>query len=408
MYLNRINLINSTLIFIVILLILLPLSLPLGSVGDKPIDLTYSDIFLFLSILYFLCIGRFHVSNNEKKIIIMSCFTFLFIIFLGIIGTIIEGGNIVPLLSSLRFSKHILFVLPALVLYKVYQPSSVQLSRCAGFVSILIVMVLFLSDIFFNSQFPSSRWGGFVFNMETYGFPNSVVVFYSFYICFILNLLLMDKKILLIPFLLIMIAIVFFAFSRSGWIATLIVLIFTLFYGSLQSKKITFFNIVLLFLFAVVFSIFFNTLYPIIEPWMYKIDTITGKDITVSGRDLIWADALNLISEKPIFGYLFFPFSNYVAGYDTPHQQYLEILYKMGMVGFLVYFSYLFYLFIVFVKEGLKGTLFSKHVVVIFTFLTIAILITNFAQPNLSFSLLGNAYIFFLSLYYFIFLNEAN
>lgn len=408
MYQNYVKPKGRNLIFIAMLLMLLPLSLPLGNIGDKPVDLTYSDLLLVLTFFYFLFVGRFLASNNEKKIMAIGFFTFVFILSLGAIGSILQEGDILPFLSSLRFAKHVLFVFAAFVLYKTYNPSLEQITKYTGLVSIFIVIVLFLSDLFFNAQFPGSRWGGFFLNFETYGFPNSTAVFYSFYVCFILNLIFITKRIFIIPILLLIVAIIFFTFSRSGWISALLVLIPALIYSSTKSKKIVFFNIALLVFFVVCISMFFDKLYPIIEPWMYKVDTITGKDVTVSGRDLIWSEALKLIYDRPTFGYFFFPFSNYVDGYDTPHQQYLEILYKMGMVGFLVYFFYLFYIFTVFLKEGLKGSVLRKMTVITFTLLTIAILITNFGQPNLSFSLIGNAYIFFLSLYYFVFLNEVN
>jgi O-antigen ligase len=408
MHQNYIKPKDGKLLFIAILLMLLPLSLPLGNIGDKPIDLTYSDLLLVFTFIYFLCIGRFLASNNEKKIIAISFFTFMFILSLGAIGSFIQGGDILPFLSSLRFSKHILFVFSAFVLYKIYKPSLEQLTKYTGLVSILIVILLFLSDLFFNTQFPSSRWGGFFLNFETYGFPNSTAVFYSFYICFILNLIFVTKRIFIIPILLLLLGIIFFTFSRSGWISALIVLVPALIYSSTKSKKIIFFNIALLVFFVACILIFFDKLYPIIEPWMYKVDTMTGKDVTVSGRDLIWSEAIRLIYDRPTLGYLFFPFSNYVDGYDTPHQQYLEILYKMGVVGFLVYFFFLIYIFLVFVKEGLKGTILRKMIVITMSLLSVAILITNLGQPNFSFSLLGNAYVFFISLYYFVFLNEVN
>lgn len=395
-------------VLISMVLVLLPLALPVGNIGDKPIDLTYSDLLLAISFIYFLFIGKFIASRNERKLLSISIFVFSFIVFLGGVGSILKEGDILPFLSSIRFAKHILFVFSAFLIYKLYRPSLDILITYTGYVSLWLVVVLFLSDVFFNPQFPSSRWGGVFLGFETYGFPNSIAVFYSFYICFILNLIFVKKRVFIIPILLLIVAIVFFTFSRSGWISALLVLVPALVYSSTKSKKIVLFNIALLVFFTACISLFFDKLYPIIEPWMYKVDTITGKDVTVSGRDLIWSEALKLIYDHPTFGYFFFPFSNYVDGYDTPHQQYLEILYKMGMVGFLVYFFYLFYIFTVFLKEGLKGSVLRKMTVITFTLLTVAILITNFGQPNLSFSLIGNAYIFFLSLYYFVFLNEVN
>lgn len=395
-------------VLISMVLVLLPLALPVGNIGDKPIDLTYSDLLLAISFMYFLFIGKFIASRNERKLLSISIFVFSFIVFLGGIGSILKEGDILPFLSSIRFAKHILFVFSAFLIYKLYRPSLDILITYTGYVSLWLVVVLFLSDVFFNPQFPSSRWGGVFLGFETYGFPNSIAVFYSFYICFILILLFSKKRMLIVPILLLILGIVFFTFSRSGWVTALIVLLPVMIYSSLKSKRLIFINISLLVFLVVCISFFFDKLFPIIEPWMYKVDTITGKDITVSGRDLIWNEAIKLIYDQPLMGYLFFPFSNYVSGYDTPHQQYLEILYKMGLVGFSLYFLYLFYLYLVFAKAGWSGNLLRKVVVTSVSLLTLGIMITNFGQPNFSFSLLSNAYIFFLSLYYFVFLGELN
>lgn len=395
-------------VLISMILVLLPLSLPVGNIGDKPIDLTYSDLLLAISFIYFLFVGKFLASKNERKLLSISLFTFSFIVFLGGIGSILKEGDILPFLSSIRFSKHILFVFSAFLIYKLYRPSLDILITYTGYVSLGMVIVLFLSDVFFNPQFPSSRWGGMFLGFETYGFPNSIAVFYSFYICFILILLFAKKRMLIIPMLLLILGIIFFTFSRSGWVTALIVLLPVMIYSSLKSRRLILINICLLVFLVICISFFFDKLFPIIEPWMYKVDTITGKDITVSGRDLIWNEAIKLIYDQPLFGYLFFPFSNYVSGYDTPHQQYLEILYKMGLVGFSFYFLYLFYLYLVFAKAGWNGNLLRKVVVISVSLLTLGIMITNFGQPNFSFSLVSNAYIFFLSLYYFVFLGELN
>lgn len=395
-------------VLISMVLVLLPLALPVGNIGDKPIDLTYSDLLLAISFIYFLFIGKFIASRNERKLLSISIFVFSFIVFLGGVGSILKEGDILPFLSSIRFAKHILFVFSAFLIYKLYRPSLDILITYTGYVSLWLVVVLFLSDVFFNPQFPSSRWGGVFLGFETYGFPNSIAVFYSFYICFILILLFSKKRMLIVPILLLILGIVFFTFSRSGWVTALIVLLPVMIYSSLKSKRLIFINISLLVFLVVCISFFFDKLFPIIEPWMYKVDTITGKDITVSGRDLIWNEAIKLIYDQPLMGYLFFPFSNYVSGYDTPHQQYLEILYKMGLVGFSLYFLYLFYLYLVFAKAGWSGNLLRKVVVTSVSLLTLGIMITNFGQPNFSFSLLSNAYIFFLSLYYFVFLGELN
>ena len=53
MHQNYIKPKDGKLLFIAVLLMLLPLSLPLGNIGDKPIDLTYSDLLLVLHLYIF-------------------------------------------------------------------------------------------------------------------------------------------------------------------------------------------------------------------------------------------------------------------------------------------------------------------------------------------------------------------
>ena len=399
---KRINI----MLFVFIFMILIPLSLPLGNIGEKPIDLTYSDLLIIITFFIFIFSKKISVKKEEKIILIFSFLVFIYMIFVGAIGSILQLGDILPIISSLNFSKHILFVFVAFVVFKKIKPSSEIVIQYLGKASVLIVGIIFASDIFFNPQFPASRWGGMFFYDETYGFPNSTSVFYSFYLTFIAILMFTSRKVFLIFFLLVIIAIIFFTFSRSGWVALIIVLISVLFYSSVKSKKSAFINMIFLIAAILVFTFFYEDLILIVEPWTYKLDTITGKNVTLSGRELIWYDAKELIYEKPFTGYFFHSFSNYVSGYDTPHQQYLEIIFKMGLLGFFVYLSFIFYLFSRFFKACLKSNSANNIVAIAMGSLTIAILVTNFAQPNFSFSLLGNAYVFIISLLYFTCLQE--
>lgn len=395
--------------FILLFLILVPLALPFGSVGDKPIDFTYSDLVLlgsFVSFIYYLFRG-IRVSHAHARLLLAGGGAFFIFLFLGIFAVILDASSFLPLLSNLRFSKHLLFVFVAYVAYLMFKPSQLEVVRYSGLLAVVMVFALFASDMVFNPVFPSSRWGGFFFDFETYGFPNSVAVYYSLYLSMILVFLHLSKNAFLLPVVFLLVLIVFFTFSRAAWVTLLIAVLPVLFYSLFRSARLA-------LLYGAAFAVLLFSIVPfyvhfkdVIDPWMYKIDTLTGKDISLSGREYIWAEALSLINSRPLFGYFFEPFSNYVSGYDTPHQQYLEILYKSGIFGFLVYFGFFTYLFSLFSGAGFRCGGVSRVIVYYFGFLVLGVFVSNLGQPNLSFSLLGNALIFFIALYYFVFTGEA-
>ncbi|MGD9856179.1 MAG: O-antigen ligase family protein, partial [Planctomycetaceae bacterium] len=56
----------------------------------------------------------------------------------------------------------------------------------------------------------------------------------------------------------------------------------------------------------------------------------------LAGRSAIWNETWELIASRPLWGYRFDPYSRRAA-FDTPHQQYLEVLYKTGFAGLAMY-----------------------------------------------------------------------
>lgn len=66
--------------------------------------------------------------------------------------------------------------------------------------------------------------------------------------------------------------------------------------------------------------------YPELSQFVYNV---TGK-ILMSGRNIIWADAVDLIKESPLFGHGFGAFSNFNI---SPHNSYLGIGIQSGLFG---------------------------------------------------------------------------
>jgi O-antigen ligase len=111
-----------------------------------------------------------------------------------------------------------------------------------------------------------------------------------------------------------------------------------------------------------------------------------------SGRIAIAQETISLISEKPFLGYSFDSFSRYHDGHSTPHNQYLEVLFKAGLLGFFSYFFFVFVLLYFVVKNKHRSYFLNYNNIYIKSFLCVffAISIGNLTQPNFSYSQTGN------------------
>ena len=123
-----------------------------------------------------------------------------------------------------------------------------------------------------------------------------------------------------------------------------------------------------------------------------RVNRSTESEDPSSGRFDIWEFALELSAEKPIFGYMFESFSRYTGDIDTPHQQYLEVLYKCGGLGLLLYGSVLGSCLMV-TRRLLRLTTFGApawYRLNAMIAMLGAVSLGNLTQPNLTYSLTGN------------------
>lgn len=95
-------------------------------------------------------------------------------------------------------------------------------------------------------------------------------------------------------------------------------------YSKLNFLLITSFAIAIIFSFSIMFDL---DVFFVIE--------FFGRDIGMSGRDLIWSEALNHISLHPILGYGLadIHFSSYLPFITDPHNSYYSVMLKLGLVG---------------------------------------------------------------------------
>lgn len=392
------------------LVMLAPLAISLGSSGAKPIDLALSDLLLPIGILLFFAVvasGK-GINRSHFTILVFSlviCLYFYFIAYLGAVG---HNDFVLRIASSIRYMIPFAFTFLAYAVYRNFGGSFLDIMSGAAKASLLILLILLVSDVVFNVSFPSSRWGGKFFAIDVYGFPNSPAVFYTFYLVFLLWAFQIQPSLIYLLGIALCLVIILFTFSRAGWISAFVASVFLISISmkrDVRARK----RYSLLFL-VVIASVFveFDRIGQMALPWAYKFDSVSGGDLTFSGRIAIWAQATGLITSRPIFGYGFEPFSNYVPGFDTPHQQYLEIAYKSGLVGLCLVLAFYIGLSWSLVKSlklsglslGARSALHALLAIVLATF------VSNFSQPSLSYSPLGNAITFYLSLKYFMLTDE--
>ena len=122
-----------------------------------------------------------------------------------------------------------------------------------------------------------------------------------------------------------------------------------------------------------------------------RVERSTEQEDPSSGRFDIWKLAIELWTERPIFGYMFESFSRY-AEVDTPHQQYLEVLHKSGGVGFILYVGLLISCLsaairLLRIAPPRSGAWYRLSGVIA---MLSGVMVGNFTQPNLTYSLTGN------------------
>ncbi len=127
-------------------------------------------------------------------------------------------------------------------------------------------------------------------------------------------------------------------------------------------------------------------------------------DPTLSGRIHIWHSALEKIFESPLWGYGFIPFTDdrfmvKTGGYNTPHQQYLEIWYKSGLIGLIVFWLFFLQLLKIAILNLFSVDTYKRKISFFIYVAIIGISIGNFSQPNITYSITSN--VLFASLAYY-------
>jgi O-antigen ligase len=133
---------------------------------------------------------------------------------------------------------------------------------------------------------------------------------------------------------------VYLSGSRSSMIAGLMIIFLYIIYKYLSKNKFTW-NLILVIILVSIFTIIY--VYPNIMnfSWYAKfantVYKITGKSL-LSGRQIIWKQSMNLIAQKPLFGYgTGTQLSNISNIQLSAHNLYIQILLQNGIIGLLVF-----------------------------------------------------------------------
>lgn len=228
---------------------------------------------------------------------------------------------------------------------------------------------------------------GSTFNRNVFGFFMGLGFLLTF-LAFIKKFTFDIKSLLLFICIIIFIYTTVFSYSRATWVSIFICLIS---YFLIEYKKINLKHlIVLFFILGVTFYLFNSFEYLII-----RFNNLLSGDS--AGRFEIWIKALELIYEKPIFGWGIDSWEiSGLKGYAGIHNIYLEILFSLGFFGFLA-FSVLLYIV-------LKKIIRERNYIGMI-FLMYFLIIGCFDHSILT----GKTYLSsFTLLIYFIFSNNAN
>lgn len=328
---------SPKIIYLFWLIYLTPLAITIATVDGKPIDIVPSDFLLILIPIIMLKVDSLS-PRHWNAIAILSYFPMI-----GLVGAFRAGGDVGNILSAVTFSMPFFHILiGGMAIHRWGHHALEPLQVVASFVAIILA----LSDLTLGS-FPrgcgtEGRWGGCFLNFEVYGFVNSssgyLVILAGILACsvFIANSRL--KMALTLIGLGALLFIVPMSLSRSATVSLFIVLFFWTFS----------INRTLSVVFLLIAGMTMQFILPLLE------DSLIGRGLTTrvlagvdrgdlaSGRFEIWRDTISLIGDAPIFGYMFGFFSRY-SYFGTAHSQYLELLFKAGAVGLIIYLGFIFY-----------------------------------------------------------------
>ena len=381
-----------------IALLLLPIGINIFNIYGKPVFFVLSDLTIFYFIFLIIYKSSIKINRHHKNFYLIVLISILYQLIIGFSGTFFDN-SLTPLASSIKLAKTHIFFLIGLLSIQMFD--EIKLLNIFQRSSVLIIIILLISDIIWG-RFPTPRLGGNFIGLEVYGFPNSAAVFYTILFAFGFTYIWFAKslnlKISIFILSLIMILIIIGTLSRAGFVSLAVFLALVFLLKSKKSFLITFLYVIVFTLFLGYISEYQSDLFHGLNAKVTKFTS--GADFSdFHGRGHIWSNCIDLIMTKPFFGFFYEPFSNYNLQ-DTPHNQYLEIFYKLGLIGAIFYyFPFIYCSYRIFFKNlGREDLLHFTVLRVIYITIFFSIMITNMVQPKLSYTP-TSSFIYFFSGY---------
>ena len=371
-------------------LALSPIALPIGSVGSKPIDLVFIDLFLMMLIIFLLLSKK--VLFFDQLVFFSSLLFVIYSLLLGLAGSILDS-SLINFISSIKFIKPwLIFIVFCLLGNNFDIFSNLSFFKAVSRSAAVCVLVLVFSQIYIV-QTILPRWGSNFIGIETYGFPNTTGQYLGVIVSLLLLGFFMDARLRLLyvlcGFAALLTAIM--TLSRSGMFVTIITVL--LFWLMRAPKHFLLFllSLPVILVLAILVGMpteFDNSIIDILEKIQNRMDRLVSAD-PLSGRGLIWDIALTYVNENIIFGSMFSPFSLISGHHQSAHNQYIETFYKVGIIGSVFF---IFALAAVFHRLLVNSFSNNHSLVVLATTAFVSMLalsIGNFTQPNYTDSLVG-------------------
>ncbi|MEZ6052139.1 MAG: O-antigen ligase family protein [Planctomycetaceae bacterium] len=377
-----------------------PLAWEALQINGRPVDVVASDLLIMLILL--VPMGgslRIPAGVSLKRLATVRVAAVVFMLYaLGLAFTVYGGtADMSRIVSASKLTKPIFFVLLGTYIARTVPPL-IALKR-VGTAFALIVFATIGSAVL-SPGFPRTAFGANLFGTRLYGYPNSAMSFYAV----MLPLLIASadtksrgmRRWFYYGAIGFTALIVVSSLSRSSTLVMVFGGLTYLFITGRGHVPIVCSSFVAVGVVASA-GLLFNldiqneAVLQLKENVEKRYSQTVGAEDPLSGRAGIWADTLGLAADRPIFGYAFESYHHH-STFDTPHQQYLEILYKTGGLGLVLYFWLLF--------SALGGVRhLSQHVAVrsdgwyflkaLFASFAAA-MVGNLSQPNLTYSITGN------------------
>jgi len=384
------------------ILLYLPLAFNVIEFKGKQVDIAASDIIiLFLLLIYGYMYWQKKVSSRDARYLLLPVVAIVAFLLLALFGYG-ESGRLMPILSAIKFEKVFLALIAGMCFSRFCDFNAFW--RTSSIASLLIVLSLHISELLINSSF-SIRWGATVFGYPVYGFPNSSASYYILFVMLAVIACLRGLNRYMYAGLAFLSAVfMVMSYSRSALVILIFFLLLILFYFPVK-KIIKGLNAMLPAVLIFCVTLLASSSQSVIndsKPASFDFESRANQTFysnkPFGGRIEIALETISLVEKKPLFGYKFEPFSNYNSVFDTPHNQYLEILFKSGIFGFLLYFGVLvFFLFIVIKKAYSPSvSLVDRRSVICFLLAFLSLMLGNLAQPNFTFTQTGNVSFFIL------------